>query len=67
MIENTINAILTYGMEAFRLTETDYKTLNRIQIKAIRVILNLPENIANAIILAETGVDQIDLIIKKTE
>merc|ERR1712002_981073 len=39
--------------------------LNRIQLKGIRILLNIPDNVANEIILGETGIDQIDLIIKK--
>merc|ERR1712002_788718 len=39
--------------------------LNRIQLKGIRILLNIPDNVTNEIILGETGIDQIDLIIKK--
>merc|ERR1712002_739767 len=65
MIENTMNAILTYGMESFKMRKQDYDELNRIQLKGIRILLNIPENVANEIIIAETGMDQIDLIIKR--
>ena len=65
MLENTINAILTYGLEAYKMDKTDYDELNRIQLKGIRVLLNLPDNVANEIILSETGIKQIDLEIKK--
>ena len=45
--------------------KTDYDELNRIQLKGIRILLNIPDNVANEIILSETGIKQIDLEIKK--
>ena len=64
LIENTINSILLYGMEAIVLKKRDIDKLDSIQYNAIRNLFTLPWATPKGIMRTESGIMSLEMQIK---
>ena len=64
LIENTINSILLYGMEAIVLKKRDIDKLDSIQYNAIRNLFTLPWTTPKGIMRSESGIISLEMQIK---
>ena len=64
LLENTITAIMSYGMEGCFLRKKDYTSLNAIFCGALKQAFSLATSTPNAIVYKELGIPKIEYIIK---